>query len=231
MNGKDELQSRVLARGTAGQFRLLLMGLRKTRSDGGPFRYAGKRVQFLGSRAMKSKAILVLAVAVFGMASPSRATTVRLADEGMVIHATPGSNVRLTISTDAPLVVLDAVITVTGGDFISTAINKSDCAAYGWDPSISYNPLGVGTPSVEIGLVNSLGNSNTIVGYVDVTYTSGVRSVSVAPGSSFGGSVDMNYIEPAFSTGVVTVIPEPMTVVLLGLGVVMLRRKRYRGIK
>jgi hypothetical protein len=180
---------------------------------------------------MKSKSILVLAVAVLGMASAARATTVRLTDEGTVIYATAGSIVKLTISSDAPLAALDAVISVTGGDVINAAINPSDCAAYGWNPAISYNPTGVLTSSAEIGLGNSMGNSNGIVGYVDVAYTGGDLSVSIAAGSLFGGSVDINYIEPTFSTGVVTVIPEPMTVALLGLGVAMVRRKRYRGNK
>jgi hypothetical protein len=173
------------------------------------------------------KKLLVLLL-VLGITSLASATTVSLTAEGTTINATPGSTVTLLISSDAAtaLVALDAIITVTGGDVITGAVNVTDCVGYGWDSSLSFNPSGLGTAAPEIGLGNFMGNSATSVGYVDVAYTGGTQIVSIAGGSAFGGSGDAMLGAVTFSSGVVTIVPEPMTIALLGLGGLFLLRRR-----
>src|SRR4030042_6520739 len=94
---------------------------------------------------------LLVFMLVLGMTSLAGATTVSLSDEGAIINATSGSVVRLTLHSDAGLWALDAIATVVDGT-VSAATNKLDCAAYGWDPGLSFNPTGIGKAGAEIGL-------------------------------------------------------------------------------
>ena len=178
---------------------------------------------------MKKLLIIMLVLCVTSLAS---ATTISLTDEGTIISATPGSTVTLTISSDAApgLISMNAVVSVSGGDVITAAIDLPDMAAYGWDPTLSGPPLGVPGASVEIGAGSgnfATGNTALIVGFVDVAYTGGTQLVSIAAGSTYGGSYDVTGSAPMFSQGVVEIVPEPMTIALLGLGgLFMLRRRK-----
>ena len=176
---------------------------------------------------------LLAVLLILCMASLASATTIWLTDEGGPVYATPGSVARLTISSDAAtslgLISMDAIVTVMGGDVFIAAMNTSDCAAYGWDPSLSADPLGLGTSTVEIGAGSSnftTGNLAGIIGYVDFAYTGGVFVISIAPGMTFGGSYLIDGSSPVFSTGTVEIIPEPATIALLGLGVLTILRRR-----
>jgi hypothetical protein len=181
------------------------------------------------------KKLLVL-VFVLAATSSAGATTVFLTDEGTVISA-PAGTVRLTITSNADgatnfgILNFDCIVAVTGGDVIAGALNLADCAAYGWDPGLSFNPTDIGTASAEMGVGNVLanGNLNTIIGYVDIAYTGGTQVVSIAPGSGLGGgyhNIDTMLNPLIFSTGVVTIIPEPATLLLLTLGACFLTIKR-----
>lgn len=178
---------------------------------------------------MKKLLIMMLVLCVTSLAS---ATTISLTDEGTQIIANPGDTVTLMISSDAApgLISMNAVITVTGGDIITAALDLGDMAAYGWDPTLSGPPIGVPGASVEIGGGSgnfSTGNTATIVGFVDVAYTGLVQVVSIAAGSTYGGSYDVTGSPPVFSQGIVEIVPEPMTIALLGLGgLFMLRRRK-----
>jgi hypothetical protein len=125
---------------------------------------------------------------------------------------------------------MDAVITVTGGDVISGALDIPDMPTYGWDATLSAPPIGVGTASVEIGGGSSnfaTGNLFAVIGFVDVAYTGLEQVVAIGPGMTFGGSYLTDGSPPIYSQGVVTIIPEPMTIALLGLGgLFMLRRRK-----
>ncbi len=156
---------------------------------------------------------------VLCMASLASATTIWLTDEGRAVHQTSGSTIRLTISSDAStslgLISMNAIVTVMGGDVFIAAMNTSDCAAYGWDPTFSADPLGLGTSTVEIyaGSVDfANGNLEAIIGYVDLAYTGGTQVVSISPGMTFGGSWLIDGSRPVFSTGVVEIpitVPDP----------------------
>jgi hypothetical protein len=173
---------------------------------------------------------LLALLLVLGMSSLASATTVSLTDEGMTIDATPGDTVTLTISSDATpgIVAFDAIITVTGGDIISAAMDGGDAdyGTYGWDVGFPIYAIGVGTSSVEIGGGNFMGNVNTIIGWVDVAYEGGTQVVDIAPGVAHGGNGDTGLNPLTYSSGVVTIVPEPMTIALLGLGGLALLRRR-----
>ena len=163
---------------------------------------------------------------VICMASLAGATTISFVDEGLTIIASQGEVVRLEVTTDVGLLGLDAVATVAGGDVFTGATGKWDCATYGWDPSLSFDPIRLGTAQAEIGLGTFGFPPSGVVAYFDVLYTGGEQVVSIAPGYFWGVSVDWYGEPPLFSDGVVTIIPEPATLALLGLGALALLRRR-----
>ena len=173
---------------------------------------------------MKKLMVLMLVLAISPLASA--VVTISLEGEGTSILATPGTTVRINIDADGLLIAMDALLGVSGGDIISGAMSKADAASYGWDPGLSFDPLGLGTASVEIG-GGTFGDSTIgTTGYIDIAFTGGTQLVSLSAGQSFGGSMDTGFGVPTFSQGVVTIVPEPMTLALLGLGGLFLRRRK-----
>ena len=149
---------------------------------------------------------LLVFILVLGMASLAGATTVSFVAEGTSIITGPGV-VRLEVTSDAGLYYLDAVATVLGAHVITAATNLGDCATYGWDPGLSFEPIGIGTAVAEIGLGTFGAPPSGVVAYFDVLYTGGEIVVSIANGMTFGGSGDTNFLTPEFSDGVVTIFP------------------------
>ena len=159
------------------------------------------------------------------------AVIVSLEGEGTTISVAPGTlvtiNVLAAVDNGNPgLIAMDAVITVAGGDLITGA------GCYQDDPYMPpiepiIDPPGLGTPSVEMGCVSFTVPNIGTVGYVVVDYTGGTQVVSIAPGINFGGSLESDgFTFPSFSSGVVTIIPEPATIAMLGLGGLTLLRRR-----
>jgi len=174
---------------------------------------------------MKKLFAVLMVLCICGAASA--VPVISLDGEGTTIVAVPGV-VTIEILTDAGLMGLDALVTVTGGDLITGAMSSADAASYGWDAvSFPIDPLDVGTATVEVGGATFGSAGPGAVGYVEITYTGGTQIVSIAAGATFGGNLDSSGMPtPVMSTLAVEIIPEPMTIALLGLGSLFLLRRR-----
>ncbi len=186
---------------------------------------------------MKMMKKLFVVLAVLALCSAANATAIEFVDAGTTIVAVPGEDVRLDIEqipTEPGLISMDVIATVTSPDStcssITKAMNPTDDPgnpnAYGWDySSYPIAPIGIGTCVVEVAGATFGCNNYIVIGYIEVGYTGGTQIVSLAAGQGFGGSIDCDFGIPTFSK-VVTIIPEPMTIVLLGLGGLLLRRRK-----
>ncbi len=169
---------------------------------------------------MRRQAILTTLIVLLFIGSANAIPVLSFVDEWQTIITTPGSVVRLEIETNETMFVFMASIEVDGDAIITGAISSADADDYGWD-NVSYpiDPIGLGTKTVEIGAEIFSGNSGPLVAYVEVTYGSGNVIVSGHPVPLFPNPTN------EFSPGVVTIVPEPATLVLLVLGALTLRRK------
>jgi hypothetical protein len=169
---------------------------------------------------------LVVLLAVLALCSTAHGVVISLEREGQSISMTPGQSISLYVASSGTLLGLDAIVSVEGDAIITAAMSPADCSVYGWDPGWPLPPVWMNPKSVEIGGANFGGNNMPIIGYVTIQYGSGTAVVSIAPSFGFGGSTDI-YSDPAvISNGVVTLIPEPVTLALLGLGGLFLRRRK-----
>jgi predicted outer membrane repeat protein len=93
---------------------------------------------------------------------------------------------------------LDMILEVSAGPAtIVSAMSRSDCADYGWDPTLSQDPLGVPGQSVEIAGANFNGNWGPVVGYYVVRSDgNGDVLLELLAGEIFGGSIDYYFDWP-----------------------------------
>jgi hypothetical protein len=176
-------------------------------------------------RMMKNLLIVML---VLGLTSLASAVTVSLVDEGTIIDVAAGTTVRLNVVADGGLIGLDAIATVVGGDVVSAAPGVADAPGLGWDPGFSFDPLDVGTAAAEIGF-GTFGASPvdpSIAGWFDIAYTGGTQVITLTGGQRHGGTTDSSFMPGVYSLGVVTIVPEPATIALLGLGALAFLRRR-----
>ena len=183
--------------------------------------------------------------------------------QGGSITAAPGSTVRVYLAltgggnlpqTDPAAVwAMDVVVTATttgaSPAFFTGGLNPADklpsgfvYAAWevvsggfsgGWDWML--NPIGVGTPVVEIGAATLnhtiydtsfplLGGPphHTPAGYVDLLFLGGEVTLSLANGTDLGGGDTF-----VIGQDITILVPEPLTFNLLAVaGVALLRRRR-----
>jgi len=164
---------------------------------------------------------------VLCLCGAANATVVSLVDEGSIIDASlTGGVVKLEITSDTSLAVINAIVAITGDGAISGAMSLADCADYGWDPTLSMDPI-YGAMQVEFG-GGTMGAARVgPAAYVEITYTGPFNLViSLVGDGTQGGTFDGMYSPVTYSQGVVTIVPEPMTIALLGLGGLALLRRR-----
>jgi hypothetical protein len=99
------------------------------------------------------------------------------------------------------------IFSVTADANITGVMNLGDCEDYGWlaVPVCVYDPIfSTDHKQVEIAL-GCIDNYHSVVAYVEVTCGSSDTQVSIGAGSTHGGSRDINYQQPNFSGGLVTI--------------------------
>ena len=169
---------------------------------------------------------LFVVLTVLCLCGAVNASMVSLVDEGKVIDASlTGGIVKLEITSDAGLAGMNLIVGITGDGTISGAMDLADCADYGWDPDYS-GPAIYEAMQVEI-IGGGLANISGPAGYVEITYAGPFDVVvSLVGDGTRGGTWGADYKKATYSPGVVTIIPEPMTIALLGLGGLFLLRRR-----
>lgn len=160
--------------------------------------------------------LIVLAISIPVTAS----TTVSFQDEGTTIRTTPGGIVQLAIVDDLGLSSFNAVVYIDGGARIVDVEFEHDGVYH-----LPY-PIVEGPGSGEYGQYWSGNMPNGAVASVKIQYDSGSVNVFMGSGNLFGGTRSLDGTPAVFSNGVVTIIPEPATLLLLALGTILLRKKR-----
>jgi hypothetical protein len=182
---------------------------------------------------MKKLVVLMLVLGLMNVASASLVTLVPIT-EGQPGSATnplqASQSITIQVTTDIELISLDSVLTAVGPGTITDAMKIADCASYGWDSTTSSDPI-IAANVAEIGGADFNLAGPGVVGYY-ILHCDGPGNVTVTltPGEiTVGGTFDVNYEVPTVS-GSITVyqaaIPEPMTLSLLGLGGLFLRRRK-----
>jgi hypothetical protein len=180
---------------------------------------------------MKKLVVLMLVLGMMNVASASLVSIVPIAP-GAPGSATnplhPSDFITIQVTTDAALISLDSVLTVVGPGTITDGLKIATSASYGWDSTTSSDPI-IAAKEAEIGAADFALAGPGVVGYY-VLHCDGAGTVTVtlAPGYvTVGGSFDDGYNEPTVAGSLdIYQTPEPMTLSLLGLGGLFLRRRK-----
>ena len=163
---------------------------------------------------------LIISIVLAFSIPVTAATTVSFQDEGTTIRTNPGGIVQLNVVDDLGLSSFDAVVYITGGARIVDVEFEHDGVYH-----LPY-PVVEGPGSGEYGQYWSGNMPNGAVASVKIQYDSGGVVLSMSSGHLFGGTWSLDSTPAIFSNGVVTIVPEPATLLLLALGTILLRRKR-----
>jgi cyclic lactone autoinducer peptide len=175
---------------------------------------------------MKKLVSLLLVLAVTSVASASM-VWIDQGDVPLEEKLWPSDTVVVPVYTDTALLGLDCTLTLTGPATIVDALSKSTAAAYGWDSGFTYDPVLPGA-AVEIGAGNFSGAPGPLVGFF-LVHCDGYGDVTatLTASTGYGGSMDITYGVPQIGGQIIIPqMPEPMTIALLGLGGLVLLRRR-----
>jgi hypothetical protein len=151
---------------------------------------------------------------------PVAVTAVSFEDEGTTIVTTPGSIISLDVVDGLSLSSFDAVVCITSGAQIVNARYEHEGVI------LPPCPVVEGPGCLEFGEFWSGSLPDGAVAQVKIKYEIGGVIVSLSPGYTFGGTWYTDDTPAGFSSGVVTIVPEPATFLLLALGAVLLTKKR-----
>lgn len=157
---------------------------------------------------------------VLVLSIPADVTAVSFEDEDTAIVTYPGAIVSLNIVDELGLGSLDTIVCITDGARIVDAMYEHEGVI------LPPYPVVEGPGCMEFGEFWSGNLPNGAVASVKIKYEVGGVVVSLSPGYSFGGTWYTDNTPANFSTGVVTIVPEPATFLLLALGAVFLTKKR-----
>ncbi|AQQ70266.1 hypothetical protein SMSP2_00610 [Limihaloglobus sulfuriphilus] len=157
-------------------------------------------------------------------------STVKFTEDNQTLIRTPGSLVTLTVESTEELTTLSVIATMdTGSDTFAGGTGKADAATYGWTADLSKNPvLSNGDQTIELELAyfplvptDSYPPLDGTVGYVAFTYNGGNVQISLSNGSQL--TLDKNSQTVGAIASTVTVVPEPATVLVFGIGGLIMR--------
>jgi hypothetical protein len=163
---------------------------------------------------------LIVSIVLTLFISVNTGATVSFQDEGTVITANEGDIVHLDVVDNLGIRSLDAIVCITEGGRIVDVEFEHEGVNH-----LPY-PVVVGPGCGEYGQFWSGNMPNGIVASVKVKFDYGSVVISMKPGYSFGGTFHPDSMPALFSDGVVTIVPEPASLLLLALGTILLRKKR-----
>lgn len=172
---------------------------------------------------------LLAVLLVLGLASFAAASDCEISITGPVVIPAVGQSVVIKVMSTTDLLGLDTILTSAdpGIVAITAATSKAGAAGAGWDPDFSFDAA-ITDAAGEIGLGTFSGKGAGQVATYTITGVSvGTTMISLAPGAAFGGSAKSDFSAPTICGDMeITVVPEPMTMSLLGLGGLALIRRR-----
>jgi len=165
---------------------------------------------------MKKFFAFVIAMA---MTVAANAALVTFENNGQDILAMPGDIVVLNLVADSGMMSIDASASFDGdaawvGNSRSTNADSSfsnDTVMNGNKIQVAYAAFGTLAPNL---------------GSLSIQYNGGIVVVNLMPEYALGGSIMDDFSTPADVEGMVRIVPEPMTMSLLGLGGLFAARRR-----
>jgi hypothetical protein len=153
---------------------------------------------------MKKWAVLMLVLGLMNIASAGLVTLVPITEgaPGSATNPLHGSDsITILVTTDIALLSLDTVLTVTGPGSITDAMKPGDCVPYGWDSSLSFDPI-ITPKMAEIGAASFSGAGPGVVGYYLLHCDgTGIVTVTLTPAYDLvGGTYELvSGLEPTIS--------------------------------
>ncbi len=178
------------------------------------------------------KKLLVLLL-VFGMATTANAAIVSFSADAY----TPGGTINITMSSDEVIVAASLALIHDNGFGGTAVVGSWDAKFVTFDNGYNGGPFGYGIGDLIMAsgaITPGLPATGLLYTYTyDVPSTaSGVITFSIYDLAAMGTTSSITYMDGEVATELLldgmefTSVPEPMTIVLLGLGGLFLRRRK-----